>query len=183
VEALDRNGQPYVLSFASGVPTACTAGSNLVLSPRRDAEGRIAGWYMLLTDIDDRKRAEEELYRSKAYLTEAQRLSRPVASAAGSRQARCSGRRTFRIYGIRPIHPTSGRACSRAGSTRKTSLGSGTQWIRRTAIEKDCCVECRLLLPDGSVKHVCIVAHASKNESGTTEFIGAVMDVTAQRQG
>jgi len=48
--------------------------------------------------------------------------------------------------------------------------------------EKDCCVECRLLLPDGSVKHVCIVAHASKNESGTTEFIGAVMDVTAQRQ-
>src|SRR5258708_35738452 len=44
--------------------------------PARDAEGRIAGWYMLLTDIDDRKRAEEELYRSKAYLTEAQRLSR-----------------------------------------------------------------------------------------------------------
>jgi formate hydrogenlyase transcriptional activator len=27
--------------------------------PTRDAEGRIAGWYMLLTDIDSRKRAEE----------------------------------------------------------------------------------------------------------------------------
>src|SRR6267143_2164296 len=29
--------------------------------PARDAEGRITGWYMLLTDIDDRKRAEEAL--------------------------------------------------------------------------------------------------------------------------
>jgi PAS domain S-box-containing protein len=32
--------------------------------PTRDAEGRITGWYMLLTDIDDRKHAEEAL-RSK----------------------------------------------------------------------------------------------------------------------
>ncbi len=29
--------------------------------PARDTEGRITGWYMLLTDIDDRKRAEEAL--------------------------------------------------------------------------------------------------------------------------
>ncbi len=29
--------------------------------PARDTEGRITGWYMLLTDIDDRKRAEEKL--------------------------------------------------------------------------------------------------------------------------
>jgi transcriptional regulator with GAF, ATPase, and Fis domain len=47
---------------------------------------------------------------------------------------------------------------------------------------KDCHVECRLLSPDDSVKHVCIVAHASKNESGINELIGTVMDVTAQRQ-
>jgi formate hydrogenlyase transcriptional activator len=29
--------------------------------PARDREGRITGWYMLLTDIDDRKRAEDTL--------------------------------------------------------------------------------------------------------------------------
>ena len=29
--------------------------------PTRDTEGRISGWYMLLTDIDDRKRAEDAL--------------------------------------------------------------------------------------------------------------------------
>src|SRR4029077_13374580 len=47
---------------------------------------------------------------------------------------------------------------------------------------KDCHAECRLLLPDDSVKHVRIVAHATKNESGIIEFIGAVMDVTAAKE-
>jgi PAS domain S-box-containing protein len=32
----------------------------------RDADGQITGWYVLLTDIDDRKRAEDELRRSEA---------------------------------------------------------------------------------------------------------------------
>ncbi len=32
--------------------------------PARDTEGRITGWYMLLTDIDDRKRAEGELEKA-----------------------------------------------------------------------------------------------------------------------
>jgi PAS domain S-box-containing protein len=38
------------------------------------------------------------------------------------------------------------------------------------------------LLPDDSIKHVRIVAHASKNEPGINEFIGAVMDVTATKR-
>jgi formate hydrogenlyase transcriptional activator len=32
--------------------------------PARDTEGRITAWYMLLTDIDDRKRAEDELEKA-----------------------------------------------------------------------------------------------------------------------
>jgi PAS domain S-box-containing protein len=32
----------------------------------RDVDGRITGWYVLLSDIDDRKRAEDELKRSEA---------------------------------------------------------------------------------------------------------------------
>jgi PAS domain S-box-containing protein len=32
----------------------------------RDTDGHITGWYVLLTDIDDRKRAEDELKRSEA---------------------------------------------------------------------------------------------------------------------
>src|SRR6266436_4047614 len=150
--------------------------------PTRDTEGRIAGWYMLLTDIDDRKRAEEELYRSKAYLTEAQRLSR-----TGSFGCRLStgemfwSEETFRIYGYdRSTQPAVVRVLERVHPEDQALVQERMDQANRD--EKDCRVECRLLLPDGSVKHVCIVAHASKNESGTTEFIGAVMDVTAQRQ-
>jgi PAS domain S-box-containing protein len=32
--------------------------------PARDTEGRITGWYILLTDIDDRKRAEDDLEKA-----------------------------------------------------------------------------------------------------------------------
>src|SRR5262249_44917145 len=44
--------------------------------PARDAEGRIIRWNLLLTDIEDRKQAEEKLRRSESDLMEAQRLSR-----------------------------------------------------------------------------------------------------------
>ena len=42
--------------------------------------------------------------------------------------------------------------------------------------------EYRLLMPDGSLKHVHVVAHAVGGESGTLEFVGAVMDVTERKQ-
>src|SRR5260370_34292906 len=44
-------------------------------TPLRDAESRIVRWYNLLTDIDERRRSEEKLRRSEAYLSEAQKLS------------------------------------------------------------------------------------------------------------
>src|SRR5438132_464869 len=42
----------------------------------RDEHGKIVKWYGSSIDIEDRKRAEEDLRRSEAYLAEAQRLSR-----------------------------------------------------------------------------------------------------------
>jgi PAS domain S-box-containing protein len=40
--------------------------------------------------------------------------------------------------------------------------------------------EHRLLMPDGSVKHVHVVARAVGQEPGAVEFVGAVMDITEQ---
>jgi PAS domain S-box-containing protein len=150
--------------------------------PLRDTEGRISGWYVLLTDIDDRKKAEEELRRSKAYLTEAQRLSR-----TGSFGCRLStgemfwSEETFRIYGYdRSTQPGVQRVLERVHPEDRALVQERIDWASRDG--KDCYVECRLILPDDSLKHVCIVAHASKTESGVVEFIGAVMDVTAEQQ-
>jgi PAS domain S-box-containing protein len=43
--------------------------------PLRDGDGTVLEWYGTNTDIDDRKRAEQELRRSESYLAEAQTLS------------------------------------------------------------------------------------------------------------
>src|SRR5580700_4216221 len=45
-------------------------------SPLRDEPGKIVKWYGTNVDIEDRKRADEELRRSEAFLAEGQRLSR-----------------------------------------------------------------------------------------------------------
>lgn len=39
----------------------------------------------------------------------------------------------------------------------------------------------RLLLPDGSVKHVHALAHALQDASGNREFVGAVTDITERK--
>src|SRR5262249_49997099 len=51
---------------------------------------------------------------------------------------------------------------------------------RATAGTKDWELEHRLLMPDGTVKHLRVVSRAMRDEvSGTPEYVGAVMDVSA----
>src|SRR5207249_6180812 len=42
--------------------------------------------------------------------------------------------------------------------------------------------EHRLLMPDGSVKHLNVVAHPLIDEPGGLQFVGAVMDITARKR-
>jgi PAS domain S-box-containing protein len=150
--------------------------------PQRDAQGRIVRWYNLLTDIDERKKAEEELHRSRAYLTEAQRLS--LTGSFGCNLSTGDmfwSEETFRIYGYDlSTQPAVERVLERVHPEDRTLVQERIDRAYREG--KECDVQCRLLLPDDSAKHVCIVAHASKTESGIIELIGAVMDVTAHWQ-
>jgi two-component system sensor kinase FixL len=43
-------------------------------------------------------------------------------------------------------------------------------------------VEHRLLMPDGRIKHVQMIANPLSNQGGRLEYVGALMDVTASRQ-
>jgi len=56
-----ETGQPYVLELRHRRADGVYRWFQSRALPTRDAEGRITGWYMLLTDIDDRKRAEDTL--------------------------------------------------------------------------------------------------------------------------
>jgi PAS domain S-box-containing protein len=56
-----ESGQPYVLELRQRRADGVYRWFQSRALPARDKEGCITGWYMLLTDIDDRKRAEDAL--------------------------------------------------------------------------------------------------------------------------
>lgn len=37
-------------------------------------------------------------------------------------------------------------------------------------------------MPDGAIKHLLVVAHGARDESGNLEFVGSVMDVTERKR-
>src|SRR6266852_59540 len=122
-----------------------------------------------------RQRAEQ---RSEAYLAEAQRLSHTGSFGwKVSTGAVLWSEETFRIFGYdRTTKPTMERALQRVHPEDAALV---KQTVERASQEgKDFEHGCRLLMPDGAIKSVQIVAHALRDESGRLEFVGAVMDVT-----
>jgi PAS domain S-box-containing protein len=134
------------------------------------------------TERAERKQADERLRRSEAYLTEAQRLSHTGSfGCTPSTGEMFWSEETFRIYGYdQSTLPTVEHVLQRVHPEDKPLVQEHMDRASREG--KACDIECRLLLPDDSVKHVHIVAHAAKYESGIIQFIGAVMDVTAAKQ-
>jgi PAS domain S-box-containing protein len=177
-----KTGQPFDLESRRRRADGVYRWFHLRSRPQRDAEGRIVRWYNLTTDIDDRKRVEDALRRSEAYLSEAQHLS--LTGSFGCKVS--SGEmfwseETFRIFGYdRTTKPAVEAILQRVHPEDKTFVQE--QIDRATREGKDCNLNYRLLLPDGSITHVHVVAHAMKDETGGFEFLGAVMDVTEQQQ-
>jgi PAS domain S-box-containing protein len=150
--------------------------------PVRDAEGHVIRWYNLLTDIDERRQAEEKLRLSEAYLAEAQKLSLTGSFGCKVSTGEMSwSEETFRIFGYdRATKPAVEAILQRVHPEDKAMVQE--QIDRATREGKDCDLEYRLLLPDDSVKRVHVVARAQRDGAASVEFAGAVMDVTTQRQ-
>jgi PAS domain S-box-containing protein len=71
--------------------------------PFRGADGEVAGWYFLLTDIEDRKRAEDELRRSEArHRVVVETASDAVVSIDESGAIILANPATKRIFGYNP---------------------------------------------------------------------------------
>src|SRR5260370_1951586 len=72
--------------------------------PLRDEMGKIVKWYGTNTDIDERKKAEEKLKESEAYLAEAQRLSHTGswAWAPATGEIRYWSEECYRLLGFDP---------------------------------------------------------------------------------
>ena len=150
--------------------------------PLRDESGRIVQWYGAGTDIDALKRAEAALRESEAFLAEAQRLSRTGSFGWDLSRAELRwSEETFRIFEYDPQGeaPTVEHVIRR---THPDDLDTVRQAIDRVTHDKaDWDLDHRLLMPDGRVKYVHVVARAARHPGGV-EFVGAVMDVTATRR-
>jgi len=149
--------------------------------PLRDANGNIVKWYGSSMDIDERKRAEEAVRRSEAYLAEAQRLSHtgsfgwkiPSGEIFWSDE-------TFRIFEYdRSVKPTIDSVVQRVHPQDRADFQKVSDGASRGATDFEHTY--RLLLPDGRVKHVHAKAHALQNASRNREFVGAVTDITERK--
>jgi PAS domain S-box-containing protein len=150
--------------------------------PLRDEGGNIVKWYGSSTDIEDRKRAEEELRRSEAKLIEAQRVSQTGSFVWNVATGERFGSREYlRILGYdQPRSVTSEMVLQRVHPEDRARVEQTID--RAPRVGKDLDYEHRLLMPDGSVKCVHVVAHAVRDREDQLEFIGAVVDVTATKQ-
>jgi PAS domain S-box-containing protein len=143
----------------------------------------------LLTSWMDRRFAirtlelqEEKLQRSEVFLAEAQRLSHTGSFGwKPSTGGIIWSEETFRIFQYdQTTTPSVERILQRVYPEDAAPVRQTTE--RASQDGKDFDHEYRLVMPDGEVKHLHVVARAGTDESGEIEFVGAVMDVSDRKR-
>jgi PAS domain S-box-containing protein len=147
--------------------------------PLRDERGNIVKWYGSHTDIEDRKQAEQAQRRTEAYLCDAQRLSR-VGSfgwTPSTGEIHWSDE-SFRIFELdRSVKPTIEFILQRVHPEDVSLVRQAIDLVSQGLQDFD--FAHRLVMPDGSIKHVHVLSHPTRDASGHLEVIGALMDITA----
>jgi len=148
--------------------------------PLRGRDGNIVKWYYTIHDIEDRKRTEQMLRQSEAYLEEAQRLAHTGSWAHHeSSDTFIASPEMLRIFGLdlesdaipfdvlrESVHPADRYIVDAA---RRNRAGYT--------------IDYRIALPDGSVKYVHSVGHPIFDASGTlVERVGTIVDVTERKR-
>jgi PAS domain S-box-containing protein len=158
--------------------------ANVVITALRDKAGKLQGFVKITGDATERKRAEEELRRSEAYLADGQRLSHTGSWAWNvfSGDLFWSDEH-FRIFGLDP-------------KAVRPSYPALLQWIHpddRSVVQQtvdaavgersDYVLDCRVVRPDGMMRHIHSLGHPVFNASGDLkEYVGTVIDTTEQYQ-
>ena len=155
-----------------------------VLHPLTSSSGKTSEIIVTAADITDRVRSEAELKRSETYLAEAQEISHTGCWARNpTTGALFWSQEEWRIFGLDPgktklsyekflqmVHPED-RASLEETSTRA---------VRE---KKSYDIPFRIVLPDGSIKHIHSVGKPFFEKSGgVTEYIGVSMDVTEHKR-
>jgi len=149
--------------------------------PLRAEDGNIVKWYGVVTDIEDRKRAEEELQRSQFYLSEGQRLAH-----MGSWTFNPSGffeywsQELFKIYGLDPQKgaPTLEQYLATVHPLDRDFMADTIKRMR--AEHSGCDVKKRIILPDGELRYIRCVGIPVVEGEVLKGFLGTAIDITGQ---
>ncbi|MDF1631278.1 PAS domain-containing protein [Mycoplana sp. MJR14] len=150
-------------------------------NPVHGEDGTVIRWYGTNTDIDDRKRFEEEARRSAALMTQAQRLT--VTGSVWWRPATEEifwSEETYRVAGHElGITPTSEMMLDRCHPEDLPTVRGLISDAMHRGQNVD--FEHRLLMPDGAIKYVHVVLQNIGTDPADPEFIGAVADITERK--
>ncbi|MFM0277763.1 AAA family ATPase [Paraburkholderia sediminicola] len=126
-------------------------------------------------------RLYSDLQHSEAFLARAQSISSTgsIGWNASSRELYWSDE-TYRIFEYdRTEKLTLERVLERVHPDDRKLVAETIE--RASSLKSDFDVEHRLLMKDGTVKHLHVIAHTIQNSSGSIEFFGALMDITEQK--
>ena len=135
-------------------------------------------------DITARKQGEEKLRQNEAYLRESQRLGHIGSWAYNFSSGELLASPEFlRIFGRDPDQEKPTVEMFR-GSVHPEDQAFTDETINKAMRERmDFALDHRIVLPDGSIRHVYSMAHRVFDDSGTlVEYIGTVMDITERKQ-
>jgi formate hydrogenlyase transcriptional activator len=153
--------------------------------PLRDGKGEIVKWYGVSTDIEERKRAEERLRESEAYLAEAQRLSQTGSWAwsPATGDIRYWSETCYRVLGFDPAGPLPRfeEFFHRIHPDDQAALRE--RFDKATRDKADFELDYRVVHPEKGIRDIHAVGHAVLDGSGNLgEFVGTVIDVTERKR-
>ncbi|PYI59402.1 MAG: hypothetical protein DMC60_10390 [Verrucomicrobia bacterium] len=139
----------------------------------------------LQTEIGERKSAEEKLQRSKAFLSEGQRISHTGSWSwnVSSGKVTWSGEH-FRIFGFDPekTEPSFQLFLETVHPEDRSFIQRDLEKAVREKSGFD--MEFRIALADGSIKHVQVVGRPVLGAAGEVEsYIGTTVDITQRKRG
>jgi PAS domain S-box-containing protein len=154
----------------------------------RDGSGQIVKWYGSSIDIEDRKRAEDqlrrssqELERSEFYLAEGQRLAHVGSWAFDPAGFDYWSPELFRMYGLDPDRkaPTIQEYLDYVHPQDRESMANLIQGLAAKASAFDATK--RIVRPNGEIRYIrCVGAPVVENDESLKKYVGSAIDVTEQ---
>jgi len=184
IERAIREKSDYDVEFRIVLPDGKVKSIHTLGHPVLDADGELVHFVGTSTDITERKLAEEALRRSEGYLEEAQRLTQSGSWAWSLRTREVFwSKEMFRIFDYDPVmvKPTLAHFNERVHPEDRASVQERARAETSQAEGADSEGDFRIILEDGSIKHLHSIAHPVRNEAGeVVEVVGTTMDVTEQ---